>query len=321
MERLKALEIFKAVAEHGSFTKAADAICLAVPSVTRAIQSLETLLHVQLFHRTTRSVTLTTAGTTVLEYALGVLDSYAHLSQLSNDIALDVSGEVRLEVSTAFDTSRLSRVLTDFLRAYPDVRVETRFVDGGSENRGDGADVSIIVGRAAPASCVARSLGSTRLGIYASPDYLASAGLSQHPGQTDPREWMALPGEARDRTWQLVDAERGEQSTVKAEGAFRTNCPRALLSAAEQGLGFAILPMHMAGAAMSRGTLVRVLNDWRPPSLDTSLVYPSRQNQPLRVRRLLNAIVDGCAYSAEAVHAASFLEKKDVDAGHALLAA
>jgi DNA-binding transcriptional LysR family regulator len=181
MERLKALEIFKAVVDHGSFTKAADAAHVAVPSVSRAVQDLEALLGVQLFNRTTRKVSLTSVGLTVLEHATGVLDCYEDLARISNDIALDVSGDLRVEVSVLFGMSRLAPVLASFMREYPKVRVDTRLVDNSVETLGDLADLSIVVGRSAPSSYVARSLAATRLGIYASPSFLDSAGRPVHP--------------------------------------------------------------------------------------------------------------------------------------------
>jgi len=163
MERLKALEIFKAVVDHGSFIKAADVMCVGAPSVSRAVQDLEVLLGVQLFHRTTRKVILTAVGQTVLEYAVGVLDCYDDLARISNDITLEVSGDLRLEVPAFFDMSRLTPVLASFMREYPKVRVDTRLVDGSGESIGDQADLSIVVGRPVPPSCIARALAATRL--------------------------------------------------------------------------------------------------------------------------------------------------------------
>jgi DNA-binding transcriptional LysR family regulator len=291
MERLKALEIFKAVADHGSFTKAADAAHVGVPSVSRAVQDLETLLGVQLFNRTTRKVTLTPVGHTVLEHAAGVLDCYEDLARVSNDIALDVSGDLRLEVPALFGMSRLAPILANFTREHPKVRVDTRLVDHQGETLGDLADLSIVVGRAAPASCVARQLAATRFGMYASPAFLSGAGMPRHPDDVRPEHCMTMIAGSHDATLALTHAVTGERSALRARSAFRTNCPSALISATLDSLGMAVLPESIARLSESRGELVRVLNDWRAPSLDTLLVYRTRRNLPLRVRKLIDCLV------------------------------
>jgi DNA-binding transcriptional LysR family regulator len=291
MERLKALQIFKAVVDHGSFTKAADAANVAVPSVSRAVQDLEALLGVQLFNRTTRKVSLTSVGHTVLEHATGVLDCYEDLARVSNDIALDVSGDLRVEVSVLFGMSRLAPVLSSFMREYPKVRVDTRLVDNSVETLGDLADLSIVVGRSAPPSYVARSLAATRLGIYASPKFLDSAGMPVHPDDVRPDLCMAVMAGSHQASWQLTHSSTGECSVLSARSAFRTNCPSALISAAVDGLGVVIVPEQIAGIPESRGELVRILTDWRAPPLETQLLYRSRRNQPMRVRRLIDHLV------------------------------
>jgi DNA-binding transcriptional LysR family regulator len=294
MERLKALEIFKAVVDHGSFTKAADAAHVAVPSVSRAVQDLEALLGVQLFNRTTRKVSLTSVGLTVLEHATGVLDCYEDLARISNDIALDVSGDLRVEVSVLFGMSRLAPVLASFMREYPKVRV-----DNSVETLGDLADLSIVVGRSAPSSYVARSLAATRLGIYASPSFLDSAGRPVHPDDVRPDLCMAVMAGSQQASWQLTHSSTGECSVLSARSAFRTNCPSALISAAVDGLGVVIAPEQIARSAESRGELVRTLTDWQAPSLETQLLYRSRRNQPMRVRRLIDHLVRDFSQNAD----------------------
>lgn len=299
MERLKALEIFKAVVDHGSFTKAADAAHIGVPSVSRAVQDLEALLGVQLFNRTTRKVSLTTVGLTVLEHATGVLDCYEDLARISSDIALDVSGDLRVEVSVLFGMNRLAPALSSFMRAYPKVRVDTRLVDNSVETLGDLADLSIVVGRSVPPSYVARSLAATRLGIYASPSFLDGAGLPGHPDDVRPDLCMAVMAGSHQASWQLSHSSTAERSVLGARSPFRTNCPSALISAAVDGLGVVIAPEQIARTAQSRGELVRILTDWRAPSLETQLLYRSRRNQPMRVRRLIDHLVRSFSENAD----------------------
>ena len=148
-----------------------------------------------------------------------------------------------------------------------------------------------MVGRAAPASCVARQLAATRFGMYASPAFLSGAGMPRHPDDVRPEHCMTVIAGSHDATLALTHAVTGERSALRARSAFRTNCPSALISATLDGLGMAVLPESIARLSESRGELVRVLNDWRAPSLDTLLVYRTRRNLPLRVRKLIDCLV------------------------------
>ncbi|WP_010099888.1 LysR family transcriptional regulator [Burkholderia ubonensis] len=290
MERLKALEVFKAVVDHGSFTRAADATHMGVPSVSRAVQDLETMLGVQLFNRTTRKVALTTAGHAVLERVAGVLASYEDLARAGSDEAGDCAGNIRIEVSTMFDTGRLASVLVRFMRAWPKVRVDVRRVDHQTDALGDLADLAIVVGRAAPPSCIARALADVPLGLYASPAWVERVGAVAHPRDVQPESCLATG--AQQSMWTLVDERSGEHATLSARAALRTNCPHALVAAAVDGEGVAILPEHLAHAPVVRGELVRVLDAWQVEPLDACVVYRSRRNLPARIRKLTDCLLD-----------------------------
>lgn len=292
MERLKALEIFKAVVDHGSFTRAADAANVAVPSVSRAVQDLETMLGVQLFHRTTRKVTLTTAGHAVLEHATGVLDCFDDLARVGNDAALDIAGDLRIEVPALYGMARLAPVLGGFLREHPKLRLDIRLVDHQAQTLGDLADLAIVTGRAVPASCVARPLAATRLGVYASAAFLAAHGTPQHPRDVQAGHCMAVATGQQQMTWTLHHAHSGACATLGVRSPWRTNCPGALMAAALEGAGVAIAPEHLAQPHVARGDLVRLLDDWHATPLDTYLLYRTRRNQPLRVRKLIERIVE-----------------------------
>lgn len=292
MERLKAMEIFKAVVDHGSFTKAADATHVGVPSVSRAVQDLEALLGVQLFNRTTRKVKLTSAGHAVLEHVTGVLDCYDDLARVSSDVALDVAGDIRIEVPAMFGVQRIAPVVGRFMREYPKVRVDIRLVDSQAETLGDLADLAIIVGRTPASTCVARPLAATRLGLYANRDFLRANAKLADPNDLDPEQCMAVMNKLQQSAWPMRHAGTGESVTLLARSPVRTNCPSALIAAAIEGLGAAIVPEHLASIAVARADLVPVLGDWQPVPLDTYLLYRQRRNQPLRVRRLVEQIVD-----------------------------
>jgi len=305
MERLKALEIFKAVVDHGSFTRAADATNVGTPSVSRAVQDLETMLGVQLFNRTTRRVALTTAGHAVLEHVTGMLACYEDLARVGSDAASDCAGDIRIEVPVILDTVRLATVLGRFMRASPKVRVDVRRVDHHAETLGDLADLAIIVGRAAPSSCIARRLADMPFGLYASPAWLERTAPIEHPG--DVRAEACLATGAQHSLWTVSHETSGEHASLAARAALRTNCPHALLAAAIDGAGVAIMPDTLVQAALARGELVRVLDAWRVAPLEACLVYRSRRNLPVRVRRLIEHLLEAFGDHRDEAGATTFV--------------
>lgn len=292
MERLKAFEIFKSIANCGSLTKAAAEFGLPRSSVSRALQELETWLRVQLFHRTTRKVTLTLVGRTVLEHVTGILTCYDDLATISHRNMVEAYGEIRVDISSSFGLHRLSPVLAVFAIAYPQVRVDLRIVDVKDELLTDAADLGICVARAIPASYIARPLEMTRLGLYASPSLLRRIGIPRHPAELDAGECMALEHGRGAIPWILTHSETGDQSIVAARGPLCSNSADALISAAIQGMGVALVPQESVRLPVSSGELVQILGKWNAPPLDTRLVYRSRRNQPMSVRKLIAHLVD-----------------------------
>jgi len=156
MDRLKALEIFKSVAERGSFVRAADALNLAAPAVTRAVQDLERLLGVRLLQRTTRSVVLTSEGKDVLDRARGLLSSFEELEAISSARSLEVAGDIRLSAPVSFGVRRLGPILASFTSKYPKARIDLQLTDVAANLIESGVDLALRISRELPDSLVAR---------------------------------------------------------------------------------------------------------------------------------------------------------------------
>ncbi|CAG0952266.1 HTH-type transcriptional regulator PerR [Geobacteraceae bacterium] len=113
MDRLRSLEIFKTVADKGSFVRAADTLDLSTAVVTRAVQELEKMLSIRLLQRSTRRVSLTVEGEAVLERTRSLLDSFDELTARSSEGASEIAGEVRFTAPASF-SARLGPVLAEF---------------------------------------------------------------------------------------------------------------------------------------------------------------------------------------------------------------
>lgn len=324
MDRLRMLEVFKAVADRGSFTKGADALGLSNAVTSRALQELEAQLGVRLLQRTTRSVSLTSEGRDVLERAESLLDSYDDLIAASKLGAQEVAGEIRLSAPTSLGGRRLGPMLAGFTERYPLVRVDLQLTDSQDDMVGEGVDLALRVGDDLKRSLIARRIGEVKLGIFASPKYLKRHGVPQRPSELSRHHCLTYGGTGKNPAWRLRHRLTGEQGEWPARGTLHTNNGDALAAAAVCGSGLVLLPRYMVDGAVSRGDLQAVMTDWQAPPLGLYLAYASRRNQPVRIRRLIEHLAEKVKEALDdidvptdadlAALAASRADKKKVDA-------
>jgi DNA-binding transcriptional LysR family regulator len=179
-DRARALSLFAAVVEQGSFSAAGRVLDLSPSAVSRAIDRIEARLGVRLLLRSTRAITLTAEGQAYLQTARRIL---ADLDDAEQQIADQGAPRGRLRVSAALSHGRLCVVplLGEFASLYPHILVDIALTDTLVDVAGGQADVAIRFGPLADSSLTMRKLGTTGRVIVASPDYLARHGTPQVP--------------------------------------------------------------------------------------------------------------------------------------------
>ncbi|RCW71377.1 DNA-binding transcriptional LysR family regulator [Pseudorhodoferax soli] len=290
MDRLKALEIFAAVAERNSFTRAAASLDLSTPVVTRAVQELEQSLGLRLLQRSTRRVALTREGEAALARARGVIGAYEALMQSSRQHGAEVAGDIRFSAPASFGAARLAPLLADFMAQHPQVRIDLVLGDA-LESMEDGAvDLALRIAQVLPEHLVARRIGEVPMGMYAAPAYLRARGLPREPGELAGHDCVVHSGPGASRAWQFSHPVTQERTQPVLRQALRANHVEALMAAALLGQGLAMLPRMLADPAVERGELQPVLAAWACPAPGIFLVYRERQHQPLRVRKLIEHV-------------------------------
>lgn len=146
MNRLHTLEVFAAVADNGSFAKAARAMRLSPPAVTRAIAALEDRLGTRLFVRTTRSVRLTEAGARFLADTQRILQDLEEAEEAAAGAHATPKGVLHVTAPVLFGRVYVAPALRDFLDRYPSVIANTLFVDRVVNIAEEGLDVAIRIG-------------------------------------------------------------------------------------------------------------------------------------------------------------------------------
>ncbi len=289
MDRLDSMSVFVRVAELGSFSAVAKQLDVARSVVTRQVAALEAHLGVKLIARSTRSLTLTSAGTAYLERCREILNL---VEAAETGLAAERQaprGTLRISLPLSFGLRHLAPLLLDFNVTYPEVTTELDFTDRRVNLVEQGLDLAIrITQRLAPLD-VARRLASSKLLVLASPDYLRRHGEPQHPSELAEHECLIyLPTQQGGWSF-LVD---GAMQTFPGGGRIRANNGDALMEAAIRGLGITCQPSFIAASAVEAGWLQPILAGYPMPELGIFVLLPSNRYIPHRVRVLVDYLVE-----------------------------
>jgi DNA-binding transcriptional LysR family regulator len=288
MDRLKALEIFKAVAERGSFVKAAEALDLTNAVVTRAIQELEKQLGARLLQRTTRRMSLTAEGRDVLQRADAVLGAFHALTAAADAGTSKLAGDIRFSAPISLGANRLAAMIGAFVDRHPAVRVELLLDDMPMDLVEHAVDLALVVAWELPPAVIARRIGEARVGVYGAPAYLRRRGTPKHPQELAAHDCLVCTGGGR-KPWHFGHPVSGERIEPAIEPRLWANNASVLLAATVHGSGLALLPHAMAERCVRDGRLQPVLSHWTSPTLGIFLVYTSR-DLPARVRALMDHV-------------------------------
>jgi DNA-binding transcriptional LysR family regulator len=278
MDRFEAITTFVAVADLAGFAKAARHLNLSPPVVTRAVSALEDHLGVQLFHRTTRSVTLTDDGMIFLERAreiLAQLDEAEHLVMGSQSAP---RGELHVTAPVVFGRLHVLPVIADLLRHHRDLKARLMLLDRNIRLVEEGLDVAVRIGDLPDSGLTSVTIGSVRQTIVASPAYCARHGTPRRP-QDLSRHDIILGDNVRTSTQWRFGAKASQ--FVQVEPRIMVNSVDAILAAAAAGLGIANVLSYQAASAIASGELRSLLDDHAlPPVPIHVLFHPSRARIP-----------------------------------------
>ncbi|MBP9218500.1 MAG: LysR family transcriptional regulator [Sterolibacterium sp.] len=289
MDRLDSMRIYLRVAEIGSFAAVARQMDVARSVITRQVAALEAHLGVKLIARSTRSLTLTSAGSAYLESCREILDLVEAAESGLADERQEPRGLIRLSVPLSFGLRHLSPLLMDFSVTYPEVITEIDFTDRRVKLVEEGLDLAIRITRRLEPLDVARRIGSSHLVVVASPEYLRRHGEPRHPRELARHECLIyLP--AQQEGWPfLVD---GVTEVFPVRGRMRANNGDALLDAAIRGLGITAQPSFLTAAVVEAGWVQPILRDYPMPELGIYALLAGNRYVPQRVRVLIDYLAE-----------------------------
>ena len=270
--------LFAEVIAAGSFARAAQRLGIPPNTLSRKIQRLETDLGSRLIHRSTRKLTLTTAGRAFFDRCSPAVSELALASRQWVAGETLSGGLVRVAAPTDFfDVFRLEWI-AEFLGMHPKLRMEFLLDDAKTDLIGASIDVAFRAKHLVDAWHVGHRLFETSFGLVASPSYVAERGAPTKPHALASHDCLPQTNQPGPVVWQLNGPDGA--SDVQVTGRFAVNAARVVLRAAVAGLGIALLPDSVTTPEIKAGRLVRVLPRYRREGADLYAVYISRRQVP-----------------------------------------
>jgi len=284
------LVLFARVADEGSFSRAAERVGLPKSTVSRRIAALEAQLGERLLLRTTRKLSVTDFGHSVLAHAHQVTAEVEAAASLAQHRQIEPSGRLRVSMPTDFANVVLGPLLARFIEKHPAISLELDLTPRRVDLIGENFDLALRMGDLADdASLAARRIATLSISLYASPAYLRRRGVPPEPEalmEHDALRLLKRSGEPA--SWVLA---RGEQRWEGVPpGRATANSPEVLMNLARSGVGIAAAADHYAAPYVRSGELTPVLEDWTLPAAPAWAVFPGRRLMPARTRAFLDAL-------------------------------
>jgi DNA-binding transcriptional LysR family regulator len=291
-EELADLSAFVAVAQAGGFRDGARAAGSSASGLSQAVRRLEERLGVRLFNRTTRSIALTEAGTRLFERLAPALAEVANALDVVNTFRDRPAGTLRLNVPATVARLVLPPIVTSFLKAYPDIRMEVVVEDSYVDVLAAGCDAGIRYDERLEQDMIAVPIGPRvqRFATAASPAYFAAHGRPEHP--RDLLDHACLRGRFASGTSPIWEFERdGEIVKIDPTGPLMVRLGAAVdlaVDAAIAGLGIIHLFEGWLRPHLDSGALEPVLEPWWQSFSGPFLYYPGRRHLPAPLRAFVD---------------------------------
>jgi DNA-binding transcriptional LysR family regulator len=287
----EAWAIFAAVARLGSFTAAASDLSLSKPTISKAITRLETSLGTVLFHRTSRKISLSTAGKSLLHHAQQIARDGEAAMEAARDTTHLLKGQVRLAAPLSYGLSHLAQVIADFMCVYPEITVDLELNDARVELVEHGFDCAIRIGALPDSSLRAIKLRKVNAYFIAAPSYLKRMGQPETPADLVHHDCFLYSNIANPEVWQIIGPNNAAMN-IRPQSRFNSNNGDVMLPALVAGRGIGYLPDFLCQKAIDAGQLVNILPEWHLGDIALHIVTPPSRLRPARVDALVNYLKD-----------------------------
>jgi len=286
---LNDLRTFVAVAEHGSFSRAASELGVAKSTASERVRMLERDLDAQLLQRSTRRVSLTDAGEALLDRGRAIVALAADAEAELTTATQSAVGRLRMSAPTSFGLRFLTGVVAELASAHPKLSVDFQLEERSVDLVAERFDLAIRIGRLPSSSLVAQKIGVSRRLVVASPDYLSRHGSPTQPADLRGHECILYTHQTRLDTW-VFGRSDGTEETVRVTGRVQSNHGDAIAELAAQGSGLAWLPEFIVQPLVEEGRLVGVLSDRCIAEMPIHVLFPTRLHRTFKESLVVEAL-------------------------------
>jgi DNA-binding transcriptional LysR family regulator len=291
METLANLESFIRSAECGSFSAAARRLGVTPAAVSRNVAMLERNQRVRLFHRSSRSLTLTEDGE---RFLVSVSDGVESIQSAIANVTTHAgkpAGVLKVSMPLTFGLDYVLPLLPAFIERYPDVQVDWSFENRQVDLVGEGFDAAIGGGMELAPGVVAQRLAPLHVIAVASPGYLQGRQSPRQPHELEKLDGISMRSAVtgRLRVWRMRNRE-GVEATLEHKARVVADDPEAICRAALMGLGVAMIAAPYVARHVESGALQRLLPDWHADLGTISLYFTSRKMLPAKTRAFVDHV-------------------------------
>jgi len=291
MLKTEEIQAFIQIVNSGTITAAAGQLQLAKSAVSRRLSELEEQLGVELFHRTTRKLSLTDSGRAFYERCVQILDDLTEAEHSVSESHREIRGKIKIAVPLTFGVMHLGPAIIDFQRQHPDIHFDIDFNDREVDLIQEGFDVGIRIANLKDSSLIARKLAEISLPVCASPAYLLEHGEPQTPDDLQEHACITYSYLEHPDLWSFHD-KAGKQVSVKVNNSMSANNGLFMLDAATAGLGVIRHPAFIAYEEIAAGKLVPILQEYAAESVNAYAIYPPTRHLSQRVRQFVDFLAE-----------------------------
>lgn len=292
MDHIRSMRVLIRVAELGSLTAASLDLGLARGAASAIVADLERYLGVQLLERTTRKIRLTEEGGVYVERARAILEDIAELEDDVGQAERRPQGTLRVQIPPGLTRLVVAPALPGFIAGNPGIEVQILSRSDLPDFVGLRLDAALVVGPMPELDVVARSLGHLPVLTVAAPAYLERRGVPRLPADIAQHQCIRTISTTTGNpvVWRFRDG--GRDTRVMASGPLAFEAPEAAVAAARRGGGILQIGSYLVYDDIRAGTLVTVLDDFRPEGPTLQIVHPRHRRKPKRLKVFEDFLAD-----------------------------
>ncbi|CDS52518.1 Transcriptional regulator, LysR family [Polaromonas sp. CG9_12] len=285
MDTLKLINTFREVAARGGFSRAAIALEVSKANVSKYVAELERQLGTRLLNRSTRTISLTDAGSLLLERSTPLLEMMALTRDELLHRSREPSGRLRMTAPYGIGSVELSGLLSDFMRRYPEVQVSLDLSNSVRDMVEEGMDLALRIGATPDPNLIVRRLRPIHMVICAAPGYWEQRGRPGHPDELAKHDALTLSLSGMQPAWSFKV--EGKPHSVALRSRMDATDSGTLVQMALQGMGVAQLPCLLVKKLLADGSLQDVLPEFSPEPRWLYAAYAQRRQNSAALKALL----------------------------------